>query len=138
MNILFMDDDEEARLLGSTQLRERGHTAFIVSNENAAIDALLNHNITGAILDVMGNDIDTGLKAARRLTAIDPTVKCVLVSGGFKPSGADEFFFAQKPYDIDKVIAMIDAKVIEIADRRSSGEAHLIKITDHRKADESV
>lgn len=108
MNIIFMDDDEEARLLGRTQLQSRGHNALIVSNETQAVDMMTKHgNVKAAILDVMGNDIDTGLKTARKLTAIDPNVRCVLVSGGFKPSGAEEFSFVQKPYDMDEVIKII-------------------------------
>jgi DNA-binding NtrC family response regulator len=83
-NIVLCVDDEPIILrLCTTTVAEAGFRAAVAENGAAGLDAFvqLRDEVCLALVDViMPGSID-GIELARRIHAIDPTVKVVLMSG---------------------------------------------------------
>jgi CheY-like chemotaxis protein len=106
MNVLFMDDDEEHRLLGRRWLKINGHRAIVVANGKEALTAAAKHKLDWAIIDVMGEvDKYEGLNTARLLKADNPDIRIVLMSSGARPT--IDFPFVTKPYDIEEIFRLL-------------------------------
>jgi len=123
MTVIFMDDDAEYRDLAQIWLNTRGVEAIMCKDGHEAVHALVKHpEVEAAILDVMGEKLaDEGVWTARALTAIKPELRVVLISSGPRP--VQDFLFAQKPYDIDRVL-----RIIAIGE----GSVHDMKINEDR------
>lgn len=68
MNVIFMDDDEEHRLLGAWWLKFKGHKPIVVADGIDALHALIANDVDAAIIDIKGEHRhDEGIRTARAM-----------------------------------------------------------------------
>ncbi len=84
--VLFMDDEEEIRRLGSTMLRHFGHETTAVSDGAEAVHAYQQALQAGSPYDVVILDLTVpggvgGRQAMEQLLQIDPKVRAIVSSG---------------------------------------------------------
>ncbi len=115
MNILFVDDDENARLLAETVLTSQGYTVTTSSNGMEALTAVRNSHpdlvITDVLMPVMdGFALCRAIKEDKDLCSIP----VVFYTATYIDSSDEKFAmtlgasrFIVKPVEIDQFIAII-------------------------------
>ena len=107
--ILFFDDEALIRLLAADALRDAGFTVIEASHAEEA----LTYIASGAAVDLVFTDVQMpgpidGLGLARQLRARSPSIPVIITSGNLRaPPDGLPGIFVPKPYDTDRVIALI-------------------------------
>lgn len=111
VRILVVDDEALIRLLAADALREAGFTVI----EARRADEALVYITSGGAVDLVFTDVQMpgpldGLALARQLRARSPSIPVIITSGNLRPPPEGlPGIFVPKPYDTDRVIALIVA-----------------------------
>jgi two-component system cell cycle sensor histidine kinase/response regulator CckA len=112
--ILVVDDEEYVLRLADAILTRSGFDVLIARKGQAALDAArMNAGRIGVVLlDIYMPDID-GIALVPMLLETDPNIGIVLTSGYLGENVLSKFgpgvSFLQKPYNVDKLIAAVEA-----------------------------
>jgi CheY-like chemotaxis protein len=119
-NVLIVDDEEMDRFLGSRIVEDAGHTPFFAGDGEVALQMYKDNDIALVITDLRMPKVD-GLRLIRDLTAHDPEVAIIAVSGAVEDLEEAEKFGAlaglMKPVDPQKLIERVQG----VLDSLSSG-----------------
>jgi two-component system cell cycle sensor histidine kinase/response regulator CckA len=123
--VLFVDDDDEVRVLASRLLAKGGHHVLVASN---AGEALLIADSYGPSIDLLVTDtvmpFMDGHSLARRICAKIPSVGLLFISGhpGRGNDPEDEGRFLAKPFT-EAELAQAVTRALSQA-RRAESQAH--------------
>jgi DNA-binding response OmpR family regulator len=133
--ILIMDDEPSLRNILATTVSSMGHTVVTAEDGKQAIELAKKDNPDILLLDLQVPDMD-GLEVLKELKTINPSFKCVMLSGtadvqmaitAMKKGASD---FIAKPFKIDeikrvvnKVLAMKTADIPTLSNTVSQAPA---------------
>ncbi len=118
LKILFMDDEEEIRLILDHMLNQAGHHGMGVAHGEDALDAFIQARRKGTPFDLVVLDLTIpggmgGLETLSELRKLDPQVKVIVASGYCDdPVMANFFAFGfsgilRKPFSLDDLQQVI-------------------------------
>ncbi|MCP4719210.1 MAG: response regulator [Desulfobacteraceae bacterium] len=106
MKVILVDDEQKFINMLEKRLAIRGIKADVAFTGDEAINKTRNTSYDVAVLDIKMPGI-SGIQLKNKLSAIDPGLKFIFVSGhGAGASGENELYLS-KPLDIDILIAKI-------------------------------
>lgn len=110
MKILLVDDDLPTLKVVSALLRAEGHGVDACSDGAAAVERLRVARYGALLADLVMPGMG-GRELVRQALALDPDLRCVIVSGQARPAdGAPEVAaWLLKPLDFDALLAALDA-----------------------------
>ena len=105
--ILVVDDEETVRMVTARALEHLGFTVLTASDGQQGVDTFAKHadEVRCVLLDLTMPQLN-GEEAFRRIHALRPSVRVVLMSGYSEADSADHFAcqdlagFVQKPFDL--------------------------------------
>jgi CheY-like chemotaxis protein len=109
VKILLVDDDLPTLKVVGALLRAEGHEVDACSDGATAVERLGAATYGALLADLvmprMGGD-----ELVRRARALDPALRCVIISGQASPSGGapDGAAWLSKPLDFDALLALLD------------------------------
>jgi two-component system cell cycle response regulator CpdR len=112
--ILLAEDDNQMRAFLSRGLRRAGHAVDAVGDGEAALVRAADVNYDLLLADVVMPGID-GVELAKRITARQPGIRVMFITGFAAVALQDESFGAHrpkmlaKPFHLRHLIAEIDA-----------------------------
>jgi PAS domain S-box-containing protein len=108
-SILVVDDDRALREAVAELLRQLGYRAEVMSGGDAAVDFIANHPVDLLILDMMMPSGIDGTETFRRVRALRPTQRAVIMSGFAEGERVNEALllgagaFLRKPVSMEKL-----------------------------------
>jgi len=112
--ILIMDDEPALRNVTFNILKPSGHTLFLAEDGREAIEIARKEKPDLALLDIRVPGYPDGLEVLDELKKIDPSVKCIMLSGfGDDDAALDAiskgaFDYISKPFKIDEVLGAVN------------------------------
>jgi PAS domain S-box-containing protein len=114
--VLFVDDEPELRRLGRAMLERLGFEVDAIGSGGEALDRLedpsYRSSLAFVMLDIVMPGVD-GAEVVRRIRALDPKLKFLMVSGYLSAEGAHtdsaDVEFLQKPYSLSGLDARVAA-----------------------------
>jgi CheY-like chemotaxis protein len=105
LEVLVVDDDEDTREVLVEVLRENGLDASPCGTGEEALALLQGHRFDALITDQVMPGI-TGLDLVHRARSIDASLRCVVLSGYPRPTGADVAWL-KKPVSISALVGAL-------------------------------
>lgn len=105
--VLIVDDEPEVRRILLDVLRDEGYQAIAAEDGSRALELAANSRPDIVLSDVAMPLLD-GVTLARRLACWNPPIPVVLMSAAHS-SGIGTLPFIAKPFDLDDMLAMIEA-----------------------------
>ncbi|MBI4133829.1 MAG: response regulator [Candidatus Terrybacteria bacterium] len=108
--VLIMDDDESMRGVLLRFLARNGWQAVAASNAEAAMRVLKAAACFAAILDVESESSEDGFAAARKLLALEPALRVVMMSGNpiyAERARAAGYPFLSKPFNLAELLNIL-------------------------------
>ena len=107
--ILVVDDDETSRRALTRLLASEGHVAHACASAAEALAQLPGAHYTVLLTDLVMPEMN-GLDLVRAARAIQPELRCLIMSGHARAEGApSDVEWVTKPIDIDELLAKLDA-----------------------------
>jgi CheY-like chemotaxis protein len=136
--LLLADDDEEVLAALSAVLASEGYDVVVAKNGREAIDRFQEGRFDVALLD-LNMPVKGGWEAFERLTTIHPLLPVIVITA--RP---DQFPLAaaagvgalvDKPFNVARLLRVIDYLLCEPVERRLSRLAGKHPITQYLRAD---
>src|ERR1700722_2567927 len=136
--LLLADDDEEVLAALSAVLASEGYDVVVAKNGREAIDRFQEGRFDVALLD-LNMPVKGGWEAFERLTTIHPLLPVIVITA--RP---DQFPLAaaagvgalvDKPFNVGRLLRVIDFLLCEPVERRLSRLAGKHPITQYLRAD---
>lgn len=111
VRVLVVEDEALIRLLIAEAMREAGFTVIEATNAEEA----LTYIDAGGAVDLVFTDITmpgamNGLSLARQVNTRNPPIPVIITSANLGPNpGGLPGIFVQKPYSLDRVVALVQA-----------------------------
>jgi DNA-binding NtrC family response regulator len=126
--VLIVEDEEQVRVLAESCLQGQGYNTLSAATKEQAL-ALLESDEPIELLFTaltLQDDLEAGLKLARKAVDLRPAVKVLYTSGQGVTDGMIQLFvensaFLPKPYTVDQLTATL---LIKFGLRQSQTNAH--------------
>lgn len=111
-HILIVDDEMDSRAMISSYLKRHGFETESVASGEECLDRLKNVGFDIVLLDITMSGMD-GLLTLKRIKALDPSIKVVMVSAlqnkeilmEARGMGADDYLV--KPFNLESIVAKL-------------------------------
>ncbi|MBV8086168.1 MAG: response regulator [Chloroflexi bacterium] len=109
--ILVVDDETGIRSLLVTLLKEEGHEVVSSGDGQTALSLACEHHLDLVVLDLMlpgldGRDVYRRLREQEGLSQVP--VLFMSAAGHLRPDPQSNTAFVNKPFDIDRVLSVVD------------------------------
>ena len=106
MKVILVDDEQKFINMLEKRLAIRGIKADVAFTGDEAINKTRNTSYDVAVLDIKMPGI-SGIQLKNKLSALDPGLKFIFVSGHGAGASDENELYLSKPLDIDILIAKI-------------------------------